>query len=280
MNGFKSFMLIAGLTALLVFAGSVLYGQAGVVLALGAGLLLNVFAYFFSDSLVLASHGARVVDRHQAPELHAMVSTLASRAGLPVPRIAVIPDESPNAFATGRNPDHAVVAVTEGLLRDLGRQELEGVLAHELAHIKNRDILLGSLAAVLAQAIMFLSQMAYFLTPRSSDDDGPGPLATLAIVVFGPVAALLLQMAISRSREYMADEYAAHLTGRPDMLASALGRIAGIVAAVPMRGAQPATAHMMILNPLRGEGLMSLFSTHPSIRRRIERLQAMPIQAR
>jgi heat shock protein HtpX len=165
-------------------------------------------------------------------------------------------------------------------MRSLSRQELEGVLAHELGHVKHRDILLGSLASVLAQAIMFLSQMAYYFTPRSDDEEGRSPIAVLAIMVFGPVAALLLQMAISRSREYMADEYAAHLTGRPDMLASALARIAGIGAELPMRGAQPATAHMLIVNTLRGGGLMSLFSTHPSIQRRIERLQDMPIEAR
>jgi heat shock protein HtpX len=280
MSGFKSFLLIAGLTALLVAIGNYLYGETGLVLALGAGLLLNAFAYFFSDSIVLASYGARIVSRREAPELVDMVATLASRAGLPMPRVAVIADESPNAFATGRNPDHAVVAVTEGIMRSLSRQELEGVLAHELGHIKHRDILLGSLAAVLAQAIMFLSQMAYYFTPRGDDDEGTNPIAALAIIIFGPIAAMLLQMAISRSREYMADEYSAHLTGRPDMLASALARIAGIGAELPLRGAQPATAHMMIVNPLRGEGLMGLFSTHPSLRRRIERLQAMPIEAR
>lgn len=280
MNGFKSFILIAGLTALLVAIGNYLYGETGLVLALGAGLLLNAFAYFFSDSIVLASYGARTVSRGEAPELHDMVATLASRAGLPMPRIAVIPDESPNAFATGRNPDHAVVAVTAGLMRSLSRQELEGVLAHELGHVKHRDILLGSLAAVLAQAIMFLSQMAYYFTPRGDDDERANPIAVLAIVIFGPIAAMLLQMAISRSREYMADEYAAYLTGRPDLLASALTRIAGIGAELPLRGAQPATAHMMIVNPLRGAGLMGLFSTHPSLRNRVERLQRMPIEAR
>ncbi len=280
MNGFKSFILIVGLTALLVAIGNYLYGEVGLVIALGAGLLMNAAAYFFSDSIVLASYGAQVVSRAEAPELHAMVATLADRAGLPMPRIAVIADDSPNAFATGRNPDHAVVAVTEGLMRSLSRQELEGVLAHELGHVKNRDILIGSLAAVLAQAILFLSQMAYWFTPRGDDEEGTNPIAVLAIMVFGPVAAMLLQMALSRSREYMADAFAAHITGRPDMLASALARIAGIGAQVPLHGAQPATAHMMIINPLRGDGLMSLFSTHPSIQRRIERLQAMPIEAR
>lgn len=176
MNGFKSFILIVGLTALLVAIGNYLYGEVGLVIALGAGLLMNAAAYFFSDSIVLASYGAQVVSRAEAPELHAMVATLADRAGLPMPRIAVIADDSPNAFATGRNPDHAVVAVTEGLMRSLSRQELEGVLAHELGHVKNRDILIGSLAAVLAQAILFLSQMAYWFTPRGDDEEGTNPI--------------------------------------------------------------------------------------------------------
>lgn len=207
------------------------------------------------------------------------MGALAQRAGLPMPRIAIISDQTPNAFATGRNPDKAVVAVTEGILRTLSRHELEGVLAHELGHVKNRDILVGSLAAVLAQAIMFISHMAGWFTPR--DEEGrPNPIVGLLIMIFGPVAALLLQMAISRSREYMADAFAAEITGRPDMLASALARISGYNEAYPMRGAEPATAHMMIVNPLRGDGLASLFSTHPPIARRIERLNAMAIQMR
>ncbi len=279
MNGVKSFILIVAMTAVLVFLGSYLYGQAGVVIALGIGLVMNGVSYFFSDSIVLASYGAQVITPADAPELHAIVANLAERAGLPMPRVAIIPDETPNAFATGRNPDHAIVAVTAGIMRTLSRQELEGVLAHELGHVKNRDILVGSLAAVLAQAIMFLSQMARWFTPR--DDEGrSNPLAALVVMIVGPVAAMLLQMAISRSREYMADEYAAHLTGRPDMLASALARISGYNDEVPMRNAEPATAHMMIVNPLHGGGLLSLFSTHPPIAKRIERLNAMPIEAR
>ena len=280
MNGFKSFLLIAALTGLLVWIGNYFYGQTGLVLALGAGLLMNAFAYFFSDSLVLASYGARVVSRQEAPVLYDMVATLSQRAGLPMPRIAVIPEETPNAFATGRNPEHAVVAVTEGIMQALSRQELEGVLAHELGHVKHRDILIGSLAAVLAQAIMFISHLVPYFMPRREDDDGPNPILALAVMIFGPVAAMLLQMALSRSREYMADEYSAHLTGRPDLLASALARISGWNAQAPMRSAQPATAHMMIVNPLTGGGLMSLFSTHPPLQRRIERLEAMPIEAR
>jgi len=279
MNGLKSFILITGMTALLVVIGFYLYGEMGVVLAIGVGLLMNAVSYFFSDSIVLAMYRARVVSQSEAPELYAIVANLSQRAGLPMPRIAIIPDETPNAFATGRNPDHAVVAVTEGIMRVLNRAELEGVIAHELGHVKNRDILIGSLASVLAQAIMFISHMALWVMPR--DEDGrSNPLAGILIYILGPIAAMMLQMAISRSREYMADEFSAHITGRPDMLASALQRIAGYNAEVPMRDAQPATAHMMIVNPLSGGGIFSLFSTHPPMAKRIARLNAMAIEAR
>ncbi|MCE1227905.1 MAG: zinc metalloprotease HtpX [Firmicutes bacterium] len=279
MNGFKSFLLITGMTALLVALGNHFFGQQGLIIAVGVGLVMNGFSYFFSDRIVLAMYRARIVDQSEAPELYAIVANLAQRAGLPMPRLAIVPDETPNAFATGRNPEHAVVAVTEGIMRTLNRQELEGVLAHELGHVKHRDILIGSLASVLAQAIMLLSRMAFYFSPR--DDEGrSNPIAGILVAVLGPLAAMLLQMAISRSREYMADEFAAHVTGRPDMLASALQRISGYNAQVPMRDAEPATAHMMIVNPLNGGGLMSLFSTHPPIAKRIERLNAMPVQAR
>jgi heat shock protein HtpX len=279
MNGFKSFILIVAMTGVLVILGSMLYGNAGIVLALAIGLVMNGISYFFSDSIVLASYRAQIVGPADAPELYAIVANLAQRAGLPMPRVAIIPDETPNAFATGRNPEHAVVAVTAGIMRTLSRQELEGVLAHELGHVKHRDILVGSLAAVLAQAIMFISHLALWVTPRDREGRS-NPLAGLVVYILGPIAAMMLQMAISRSREYMADEYSAHLTGRPDMLASALRRISGYNEEVPMRDAQPATAHMMIVNPLAGGGFFSLFSTHPPIARRIERLNAMPVEAR
>jgi len=279
MNGIKSFILITGMTAVLVAFGFLWQGETGVVLALGVGLVMNAVGYFFSDSIVLAMYRARVVGPSEAPDLHAIIANLAQRAGLPMPRIALIPDETPNAFATGRNPDHAVVAVTEGILRVLNRAELEGVIAHELGHVKHRDILLGSLAAVLAQAIIFISHMALWITPR--DEEGrSNPIAGILMYILGPIAAMMLQMALSRSREYMADEYSAHLTGRPDMLASALQRLAGYNAQVPMRDAEPATAHMMIVNPLSGEGIASLFSTHPPMSKRIARLNAMAIEAR
>jgi len=279
MNEIKSLLLITAMTAFLVVVGFYWNGEFGVAIALGIGLLMNAAGYFFSDSIVLASYRARVVSKEDAPALFAIVSNLSERAGLPMPRVAIIPEETPNAFATGRNPDHAVVAVTEGIMRTLNRGELEGVIAHELGHIKNRDILIGSLASVLAQAILFISHLALYISPK--DNEGrSNPIAGFLLYFLGPIAAMLLQMAVSRSREYMADEYAAHLTGRPDALASALTRISGYNEQVPMRDAEPATAHMMIVNPLTGGGLMSLFSTHPPMKKRIEKLNAMPIEAR
>ncbi len=279
MNQFKTLLIIVAMTGLLVWIGDMLGGQSGMVLALAFGLVLNGVSYFFSDKIVLASYGAKPVTQAEAPELHAIVANLAQRAGLPMPRIAIIPEDTPNAFATGRNPEHAVVAVTEGIMRVLSRPELEAVIGHELGHVKHRDILIGSLAAVLAQAIMFLSRMAMWVSPR--DEEGrSNPLAGIAIMILGPIAAFMLQMAVSRSREYLADEYSAHLTGRPDMLASALERLESYNQQLPMASAQPATAHMMIVNPLSGGGLMSLFSTHPPMAVRVERLRRMPIEAR
>lgn len=279
MNQAKTLLIIVAMTGLLVWIGGYFGGQTGMVMALAIGLVMNGISYFFSDKIVLASYGARVVDQSDAPELHAIVANLAQRAGLPMPRIAIIPEDTPNAFATGRNPEHAVVAVTEGIMRILSRPELEAVLGHELGHVKHRDILIGSLAAVLAQAIMFLSRMALWFSPR--DEEGrSNPLAGIAIMILGPLAAILLQMAVSRSREYLADDYSAHLTGRPDMLASALERLQAYNQQLPMASAEPATAHMMIVNPLSGGGLMSLFSTHPPMEVRMERLRRMPIEAR
>ena len=275
MNQIKTLILIAGLTGLLVWIGDTLYpGGQGLVLALGIAVVLNFVSYFFSDKIVLASYGARMLEQQDAPDLYLLVSRIAQRANIPMPRLAMIADDTPNAFATGRNPEHAVVAVTEGILRTLSDAELEGVLAHELGHVVHRDILISSIASVLAQAIMFLSRMAMWVTPR--DEEGrPHPLAGLLIAIFAPLSATLLQLALSRSREYLADEFSAQITGRPLELANALARISGLNQASPMRDAQPATAHMMIVNPLRGGGLMSLFSTHPPIEARIERLRNM-----
>ena len=279
MNQAKTLLLIVAMTGLLVWIGDLIGGQSGMLLALAIGLVMNGVSYFFSDKIVLASYGARTVTEAEAPELYAIVANLAQRAGLPTPRIAIIPEDTPNAFATGRNPEHAVVAVTEGIMRVLSRPELEAVIGHELGHVKHRDILISSLSAVLAQAIMFLSRLALWVTPR--DEEGrSNPLAGLAVMILGPIAALLLQMAVSRSREYLADDYSAHLTGRPDLLASALERLEAYNRELPMPSAQPATAHMMIVNPLSGGGLMSLFSTHPPMAARVERLRGMPIEAR
>jgi heat shock protein HtpX len=279
MNQAKTLLLIVAMTGLLVWIGDLVGGQSGMLLALAIGLVMNGVSYFFSDKIVLASYGARTVTEAEAPELYAIVANLAQRAGLPTPRIAIIPEDTPNAFATGRNPEHAVVAVTEGIMRVLSRPELEAVLGHELGHVKHRDILISSLSAVLTQAIMFLSRFAGFFGAR--DEEGrSNPVASIAIMILGPLAALLLQMAVSRSREYLADDYSAHLTGRPDLLASALERLENYNRELPMPSAQPATAHMMIVNPLSGGGLMSLFSTHPPMKVRVERLRGMPIEAR
>jgi heat shock protein HtpX len=279
MNQTKTLLIIVAMTGLLVWIGGMLGGRSGMVMALAIGLVMNGVSYFFSDKIVLASYGAQPVTQAQAPELYAIVANLTQRAGLPMARIAIIPDDTPNAFATGRNPEHAVVAVTEGIMRILSRPELEAVLGHELGHVKHRDILISSLAAVLAQAIMFLSRFAGFFGAR--DEEGrSNPIAGIAIMILGPIAAFMLQMAVSRSREYLADEYSAHLTGRPDLLASALERLEAYNRQAPMQAAQPATAHMMIVNPLAGGGFMSLFSTHPPMQERVKRLRGMSVEAR
>ncbi len=275
MNQFKTLFLIAGLTGLLVWIGDMLYpGGQGLLMALAIAVVMNFVSYFYSDKIVLASYGAKILEQQDAPDLYLLVSRLAQRANIPMPRLALVEDDTPNAFATGRNPEHAVVAVTTGMLQLLSDAELEGVLAHELGHVANRDILISSITSVLVQAIMFLSRMAMWVTPRDSGGRS-NPIAGLLIAILAPISAMVLQLALSRSREYLADEYSAQITGRPLELANALERISGINQVQPMRDAQPATAHMMIVNPLRGGGLMSLFSTHPPIEARIERLRAM-----
>ncbi|MDR0498425.1 MAG: zinc metalloprotease HtpX [Holophagales bacterium] len=276
MNSFKTFILIALMTGLLVVLGDLFYGRDGAVMALVIGLALNGFSYFFSDRIVLMSYRAKVVTQQDAPQLYAAVENLSMRSGLPMPKVAIVPDQTPNAFATGRNPNHAVVAVTEGIMQSLSQNELEGVLAHELGHIKHRDILIGSFSAVLSQAIMFLSRMAYWVTPHDRDRSS-NQIAAMAVMILAPLAALILQMAISRSREYMADDFSAKITGRPDQLASALEKISGYNKRTPMQHAEPTSAHMMIVNPLSGSSLASLFSTHPPIKKRIERLNAIKI---
>lgn len=245
------------------------------ITALAMAVGMNIFAYWFSDTVALKMSGAREVSDADAPDLHAMLASLARRAGLPKPRVYIIAGDTPNAFATGRNHDHAAVAVTEGLLRLLNRDELEGVLAHELAHIKNRDILIGSIAAVMAGAISYLATMAQwamiFGGGRSEDDEGGGLIGALAMMIIAPLAATLIQLAISRSREFTADATGAVICGKPQGLASALARLEEYNRQLPMR-INPATAQMYIVNPLHGEGLLRLFSTHPPIRERINRL--------
>jgi heat shock protein HtpX len=276
-NWFKTTLLLGVLTALIVWIGNLFGGQQGMILAFILAMGMNFFSYWYSDRIVLKMYRAREVTPQENPKLYEMVSHLARRADLPLPRIYVIPNDSPNAFATGRNPEHAVVAVTEGLLQVMDRDEIIGVLSHELAHIKNRDILIGSIAATMAGAIMILASMARwtaFLGGASDDDEGGGLGAVGLIVmsILAPIAAILVQMAISRSREYHADASGAGFVGQPNGLANALEKLGAYSRRLPMQ-ASPQTAHMFIVNPLRGSNLATLFSTHPPLEDRIARLR-------
>jgi heat shock protein HtpX len=277
-NRLKTGFLLLLMTILFVYLGKAIGGDSGMIFAFGLAVVMNVGSYWFSDRIVLRMYGAREVSETEAPQLHAMVRRLTMAAGVPMPKVYIIPQESPNAFATGRNPQHAAVAVTEGILRILSPEELEGVLAHEMAHVKNRDILIQTVAATLAGAIMMLANMAKFAAifggGRDDREGGGGGFGMLAMAIIAPLGAMLVQMAISRSREYLADETGAHFCGRPEALASALRKISGWSQRVPME-ASPATAHMFILSPLTGGGLLSLFSTHPPVEERIARLLAM-----
>jgi heat shock protein HtpX len=276
-NRIKTVLLLAGLTAFLIFMGKVIGGRQGMYLAFLLALAMNFFSYWFSDKIVLRIYGAQEVSPAEAPQLHQMVEELAREAGIPKPRVYIIPDDSPNAFATGRNPEHAAVAVTEGIMRLLTPTELKGVLGHELGHVRNRDILISTIAATLAGAIMILADIARFgaiFGLGRDDDEGPGLLGIIVMSIIAPLAAMLIQMAISRSREYLADETGAHLAHNPESLARALEKLAMGSQRVPM-DASPATAHMFIVNPLTGSSLMNLFSTHPPIEERIARLRAM-----
>jgi len=284
-NGFKTFILLAGLTALLLVIGQAIAGKSGLYLAFIMALVMNFVGYWFSDKIALAMSGAQEVTLDQAPDLHRMVERLCVQAGLPKPRVYVIPQDTPNAFATGRNPEHAAVAVTEGILRLLKPEELEGVLAHELAHIKNRDILISSVAAVIAGAISQLAYMAQwgamFGMGRSGDDEegggGGNMIAVILMAIVAPFAAMLIQMAISRSREFVADATGAKIVhaGRP--LANALLKLEGYNKQLPMQ-VNPATAQMYIVNPLSAGGFTRLFSTHPPIQERVDRLMALKVQ--
>jgi heat shock protein HtpX len=277
-NRIKTVLLLAGMTAFLIVVGRLLGGRSGMYLAFILALGMNFFSYWFSDKIVLKMYGAQEVSAADAPQLHQIVDELAREANIPKPRVYIIPDDSPNAFATGRNPEHAAVAATEGIVRLLTPAELKGVLAHEIGHVQNRDILISTIAATMAGAIMILADMARFGAifgmGSRDNEEGPGIIGVLVMSIIAPIAAMLIQMAISRSREYLADETGAHLAHNPESLARALEKLSLGVQRAPM-DASPATAHMFIVNPLTGSSLMNLFSTHPPIEERVARLRAM-----
>lgn len=279
-SAFRTTILLAALTGLILAIGGLLGGREGMTLALGLAVAMNFGSYWFSDQIVLRSYGAQPVAENEMPELHALVSGLAAKAGLPVtPALYVLPDDGMNAFATGRSPSHAAVAVTRGLLSRLDRRELEGVLAHELAHVRNRDILTGAIAATLAGAVMMLANMlrwgAFFGGTGGRDEgEGGGPFELLAMVILAPIAATIIQLAISRGREYEADATGARITGDPMGLASALSRLDSMAKRLPMNAGQ-ASSHLFIVNPLQGVSLSRLFSTHPPTEERIARLRSL-----
>ncbi len=272
MHTIKTVLLMTLLTVLLVFVGNTVAGQNGAVIAFFIAGAMNFFSYWYSDKMVLKMYRAQEVTEAQAPELHAMVRRLAQRARLPMPKVYIIPGPTPNAFATGRNPEHAAVAVTEGILRMLSSDELEGVLGHELAHVRNRDILISTVAATIAGAINMLYYLGLFF--GGGDDDDGNPFVGLLMIIVAPIAAMFIQMAISRSREFGADRGGAQISGKPLALASALETLERGVEMAPMK-ASPTTAHIFIVNPLRGGGIASLFSTHPPTEERVRRLREM-----
>jgi len=279
-NTFKTFILLAGLTVLLLIIGQALGGRSGLYFAFFMALVMNMVGYWFSDKIALAMSGAKEVSVNEAPELHQMIEKLAVQAGLPKPRVYIIPQDTPNAFATGRNPEHSAVAVTQGILRILKPAELEGVLAHELSHIRNRDILISSVAAVIAGAISYLATMAqwgaFLGMGRSDDDEGGGSnmIGVIVMAIVAPLAAMLIQMAISRSREYQADATGARIIHNGQPLANALVKLEEYNKQIPMQ-VNPAQAQMYIVNPLSAAGITRLFSTHPPIEERVARLMAM-----
>jgi heat shock protein HtpX len=287
MNTAKTIILMVGLTVLLVFVGGAFGGRQGMILAFVFASAMNLFSYWFSDKIVLRMYNAQEVSEAEAPMLYGVTRELTTRMNMPMPKVYIIPSDAPNAFATGRNPNHAAVAATEGILRLLTREELMGVMAHELGHVGNRDILIGTIAATIAGAISMLAHMAQWAMifggggGRRDRNEGPGgAIAAIAMIILAPIAAMLIQMAISRSREYQADASGAHISGNPLALASALRKLQAGSQRVPL-DATPATAHMFIVNPLRGGGIQNLFSTHPPLEDRIARLEKMaygPIQ--
>jgi heat shock protein HtpX len=280
MNNVKTMVLLVALTLVLVWAGAVMGGKQGMTIAFIFALGMNLFAYWFSDKIVLKMYGAREVTESEAPELYGIVRRLAHKAEIPMPKVYIINGDQPNAFATGRNPAHAAVAVTSGIMGILSQDELAGVIGHELAHVKHRDILISTVAATIAGAISFLAQMAQwamiFGGGRGDDDEGGSPIAALVMMIVGPIAAMIIQLAISRSREYAADESGARIAGNPHYLANALRKLSQASQKIPM-DANPSTSHMFIVNPLSGGGILKLFSTHPPIEERISRLESMSL---
>lgn len=281
-NMVRTTLLLAALTGLIVGLGQMLGGSQGAMMALVLAAVMNFGSYWFSDQIVIRAYGGREIREEDDPELYAIVKSLAQRNGMPMPRLYLIPTDSPNAFATGRNPQHAAVAVTAGIRRLLTRRELEGVLAHEIAHVTNRDILTSSIAATLAGAIMMLARMAQWAMifgggRRDEREQGGGALGLIATMILAPLAATLIQMAISRSREFQADDTGARLVRDPEALGSALRKIAGVSEQIPL-DASPQTAHLFIINPLRASMLQNLFSTHPPLEQRLERLHHVAVE--
>ena len=276
-NWMKTAILMAGIMALFGAVGSVIGGREGMLMALAFGAIGNFFAYWFSDKMVLRMYNAKEVDENSAPQFYRMVRELAARAELPMPRVYLIQEDAPNAFATGRNPQNAAVAATTGILRALDERELRGVMAHELSHVKHRDILISTISATMAGAISALANFAMFFGGRDDSGRPSNPIATIAVALLAPLAAMVIQMAISRAREFEADRGGAEISGDPRALASALDKIHRYAQRVPLEATErhPETAQMMIMNPLAGGGLRGLFSTHPSTEERIERLLAM-----
>ncbi|MBT6443059.1 MAG: zinc metalloprotease HtpX [Alphaproteobacteria bacterium] len=270
----RTTLLLAALTALFMGVGWLIGGMTGMVIALMAAVAMNGFAYWNSGTMVLRMYGAKPADPANAPMLIKLVEQLSYRAGIPAPRVYIIDNPQPNAFATGRNPEHAAIAATTGLLQHLGPEETAGVIAHELAHVRNRDTLIMTVTATIAGAITMLSQLAFFMGARNSRDNPLGPAGLILVMIVGPMAAMLVQMAISRTREYEADRIGAEICGHPMWLANALTRLGEMSGRIENKRAEknPATAHLFIVNPLRGRSLRNLFSTHPSLKNRVARL--------
>ncbi len=281
-NTLKTVLLMAAMVGLFLFIGQMVGGQSGIVVAFVFSILMNLGVYWFSDKLVLMSYGAREVSEDEEPRLYRIVRRLAQQAHLPMPRVYILPGASLNAFATGRNPHHSAVAATEGILRALSDDELEGVMAHELAHIKHRDILIGTIVATMAGAITFVARMAAFagMFGGGRDRENANPIAELALIVLAPIAAMLIQFAVSRSREFAADAGGASICKKPLSLANALRKLEVAAERLPMETAGQATAHLFIVNPLRGGGIWKLFSTHPPTEERIARLQELAMSGK